>query len=93
MLAVNRFQIPAEDAVAFRADLDAVHALLAARVGYVDGWVGRNVDDPTLWTLVTRWENVGSYRRALSSYDVKVGATPVLGRALPEPSAFEVELD
>jgi hypothetical protein len=33
---------------------------------------------------------VGSYRRALSSYDVKVTAVPLLSLAYDEPSAFEV---
>ena len=49
-----------------------------------------NVDDPTLWTIVTRWENVGSYRRALSAYDVKLNAVPLLSRAIDEPSAYEL---
>ena len=58
--------------------------------GYVDGRIGRNLDDPTLWVLTTRWENVGAYRRALSSYDVKLQAVPLLSRAIDEPSAYEV---
>jgi hypothetical protein len=55
----------------------------------VGGEIGRNVDDPELWVLTTRWENVGSYRRALSAYDVKLSAVPILSRALDEPSAYE----
>lgn len=90
MLVVSRFRVAAEDAAAFAVELSAAHALLAGRPGYVDGVVGRNVDDPSLWVLQTRWENVGSYRRALSAYDVKLGAVPLLSRAIDEPSAFEV---
>jgi hypothetical protein len=94
MLVVNRFRVPpsatADEAVGFRADLAAAHALLAAQAGYLDGWIGRNLDEPDLWMLTTRWENVGAYRRALSSYDVKLGAVPTLSRALDEPSAYEV---
>jgi hypothetical protein len=89
VLVVNRFRVPEDGAVGFRADLEAAHALLAARPGYLDGSVGRNVDDPGLWVLTTRWENVGAYRRALSAYDVKVGAVPLLSRAVDEPSAYE----
>lgn len=89
MLVVNRFQVEESDA-AFAGDVAAAHALLAARPGYVGGAVGRNVDDPTLWVLETRWTNVGSYRRALSAYDVKLGAVPLLSRAIDEPSAYEV---
>ena len=51
-------------------------AALAERPGYVGGHVGRNVDDPDLWVLTTSWANVGSYRRALSAYDVKVARRP-----------------
>ncbi len=90
VLVVSRFRVPVEDGEPFRAELAAAHAVLATCVGYVDGQVGRNLDDPTLWALVTRWENVGAYRRALSSYDVKLNAVQLLSRALDEPSAYEV---
>jgi quinol monooxygenase YgiN len=86
VLVVNRFR--AEDE-AFRGDLEAALAVLAVQTGCEDGRLGRNVDDPGLWVMVTRWRDVGSYRRALSSYDVKVGAVPLLSRAIDEPSAFE----
>lgn len=89
MLVVSRFRVSADDGEEFRRDLEAARSLLAACAGYVDGTAGRNVDDPELWVLVTRWRDVGSYRRALSSYDVKLGAVPLLSRALDEPSAFE----
>lgn len=88
MLVVNRFRADADPA-ALRADLELVHGLLADKPGYVDGWIGRNVDDPDLWTLTTRWEHVGAYRRALSSYELKL-QMPVLMRAIDEPSAYEV---
>jgi hypothetical protein len=88
MLVVNRFRESDADG-SFREALEAALQLLAVQTGYEDGRLGRNVDDPTLWTMVTRWRDVGSYRRALSSYDVKMGAVPLLSRALDEPSAFE----
>ncbi|WP_395657821.1 antibiotic biosynthesis monooxygenase family protein [Nocardioides sp.] len=89
MLVVNRFRVPLESGEAFRADLATARDVLAACTGYVGGEIGRNVDDPELWVLTTRWENVGSYRRALSSYDAKLRAWPVLVGALEEPSAYE----
>jgi len=89
VLVVNRFRVPEPEADGFRADLERARQALALRPGHVGSDVGRNVDDPTLWTLVTRWENVGAYRRALSAYDVKLYAVPVLGRAVEEPSAYE----
>ncbi len=89
MLVVNRFRVPEEGAVEFRADLEVALEALADRVGYAGGHLGRNVDDPTLWTMVTVWKDVGSYRRALSAYDVKMRAVPLLSRAVDEPSAYE----
>ena len=90
MLVVSRFRVSADEAVAFRSDMEVAHDALAARPGYLAGTLGRNVDDPELWVLSTRWEHVGAYRRALSAYDVKLHAVPLLSRALDEPSAYEV---
>ena len=90
VLVVNRFRVPADAESSFRADLERAHATLAECPGYEHGRIGRNVDDPTLWVLVTTWEGPGAYRRALSSYDVKLHAVPVLGRAVDEPGAYEI---
>jgi hypothetical protein len=89
VLVVNRFRVPAAEGEAFRGDLAAAHEALARCAGYAGGEIGRNVDDAELWVLTTRWADVGSYRRALSSYDVKLNAVAVLGRAIEEPSAYE----
>jgi quinol monooxygenase YgiN len=88
VLVLNRFRADPTDE-AFRRDLEGALAALAGQPGFEDGRIGRNVDEPDLWVLVTRWRHVGSYRRALSSYDVKLRAVPVLSRALDEPSAYE----
>ncbi|MXG90867.1 antibiotic biosynthesis monooxygenase [Nocardioides flavescens] len=90
MLVVSRFRVPEAEGPSFREGIAAAHAVLAERPGYVAGQVGRNLDDPELWVLTTRWEHVGAYRRALSSYEVKLHAVPLLSRALDEPSAYEV---
>jgi hypothetical protein len=63
---------------------------LGEHAGFVRGTVGRAMDDPTLWVLETQWEDVGSYRRALSSYEIKATVVPLLSYAVDEPSAFEV---
>jgi len=90
VLVVSRFRVEEAEAAEFRVGLERAHATLAERPGYVAGHIGRNVDDPTLWALVTTWEHVGAYRRALSAYDVKLHAVPLLSRALDEPSAYEM---
>lgn len=90
VIVVSRFRVSAPEAEAFRGLAEAAHEALAQRPGYLHGSVGRNLDDATLWSIVTWWENVGSYRRALSAYDVKLNAVPLLSRAIDEPSAFEL---
>ena len=89
MLVVNRFRVPESEGERFRAEVAEAHAALSEQAGYLHGSIGRNVDDPTLWVLTSTWEHVGAYRRALSAYDVKLYAVPVLGRAIEEPSAYE----
>ena len=49
--------------------------------------------DPAPWLLTSEWDDVGSYRRALSTYEVKITAVPLLSRAIDEPTAFEVLTD
>jgi hypothetical protein len=89
VLVVNRFVVTGDD-TDFRARAGAALAALGACPGYVRGRLGRAYDDPTAWTLLTEWASVGAYRRALSAYDVKVNATPLLAESRDEPSAFEV---
>ena len=83
-----RFTVDASDE-RFPADAHEALAALAACRGYAAGRLGRAYDDPTAWCLVTEWTSVGAYRRALSTYDVKLRATPLLARAVPEASAYE----
>jgi quinol monooxygenase YgiN len=90
VLVVNRFRVAEEDSADFRAAAQQALEVLAQQRGYLGGEVGRNVDDTSLWLIQTSWEGPGAYRRALSAYDVKVRAWHLLGRALDEPSAYEV---
>lgn len=90
MLVVSRFAVPEDRAGDFAARGAAALAALAARPGYLRGRLGRALDEPLDWCLVTEWESVGAYRRALSAYEVKLHATPLLAQSRPEPSAFEV---
>ena len=89
MLAIARFSIPLNEAAEFRAQLESVKSVLANAPGFIDGSVGQNLDEPTLWVLSTTWENVGSYRRALSSTRAKLEAIPILARAIDEAGAYE----
>ncbi|CAM3840492.1 antibiotic biosynthesis monooxygenase family protein [Nocardioides zeicaulis] len=93
MLVVTRLRVPSPDPAAeagLRSGLLRALDILAAKPGWVGGEVGRNVDDPGLWVISTRWANVGSYRRALGSYEGKMHIQPLMVHAVDEPSAYEV---
>ena len=90
MIAIARFNVPLSESAAFATDAKIAFEALATCAGFVDGEFGQNLDEPTLWTIVTRWENVGSYRRALSAMRTKLEAIPLLARAIDEPGAYEL---
>lgn len=90
MLVVTRYTVKATDGPEFLEQVRTALAAFAACPGHLAGRAGRSTDDPALWLISTEWVNVGAYRRALSSYDVKVHAIPLMYRAQDEPSAYEL---
>jgi len=92
VFVVSRFDVDPAEAGDFVERARGALAALAARPGYRSGRVGRSLDEPTVWSIITAWEGVGAYRRALSAYDVKIGAAPLLALARDEPSSFETLL-
>jgi hypothetical protein len=91
VISVTHFAVTPADADFGERAADALQ-VLAARPGYVRGTLGRSTDDERHWVLVTYWQDVGSYRRALGAYDVKLRATPLLAQAVRQDSSFEALL-
>lgn len=91
MFAVTRLRVPEPDAAGFGAAAGVLLAALAQRPGFRTGELGRCTDDEGLWALVTRWDGVGAYRRALSAAEVKLAGAPVWVYALDEPGAYLTE--
>jgi len=93
VIVLTRFVVSDSDTDGFLSRGRAAVAVLAAREGFVSADFGRNLDDPSLWTLTTRWRDVGSYRRALQGNESKMVVVPMLSLAIDEPSAYDdVEL-
>ena len=92
MIAIARFEVPLAQASQFRAQIERAHQVFAERDGYISGGFGQNLDDNQLWSLVTIWQNVGSYRRALSALPVKMEVVPLLATAIDEPGAYSDDL-
>lgn len=70
--------------------LGHLRALLAAADGCVAVDLGRNVDEPGLWVLAGRWRDIGSWRRALSSYDVRLAWMELMPLVVDEPATYEL---
>ena len=90
MLVLNRFVIDPGTEDEFVQRAHAALAALAERPGYLSGRLTRALEEPGHWCLVTEWQSVGAYRRALGGFDVKVQATPLLAQSIDEPSAYEI---
>jgi len=65
-------------------------APLASRPGCESVQIGLATDESDLVVIVSRWESVGAYRKALSNFDVKAHSIPFLSTAVDESSAFEI---
>jgi quinol monooxygenase YgiN len=87
VLVITRFRVL--DVDGFLGRVDAARAVLRTRDGFEAADLQQNLDEPDLWVLVSRWRNVGSYRRALQGYESKMVVVPLLSEALDEPSAYE----
>lgn len=88
VLVVSRYRVDA-DRVSWTEQMRAALSVLAESSGFVRGQIAQATDDADLMVVSTTWENVGAYRRALSRYEVKMQAIPLLSTAIDEPSAFE----
>ncbi|GAA4555011.1 antibiotic biosynthesis monooxygenase family protein [Planotetraspora kaengkrachanensis] len=88
MFALIRYSVPDAQTEEFAARAREILDVLAAQPGYVRGQVGRSVDEPALWALVTEWEGAGFYRRALSA--ARMAMYPLMILMINEPSAFEI---
>ena len=90
MLAFSRFRVAPDAEASFVERAEAAVAFFRFRPGNVTADLVRNLNEPDLWAIRTEWENVGSYRRALGSYEGKMHIQPLMVHALDEPSAYEV---
>lgn len=93
LLVVSRFRVDDADRAAFLVDAENALAALTRQAGCRAGSLAQSTDDPALLAIRTEWDGVGAYRRALSAFEVKVEAVPLLSRAVDEPSAYEVIRD
>jgi quinol monooxygenase YgiN len=87
VIAISRFRVPG-DPSGFRAGAGLVVERFAASAGCEGAELVQNLDEPQLWAVVSRWADVGSYRRAFNGTEAKLVLMPLLSLAIDEPSAY-----
>lgn len=78
-----------DDHAAFTEAAAGALTVLSELPGFAEGHVLHNVDEHPRYVVATRWVDVGSFRRALSSPRAKLEVWPFLAAMRDEPSAFE----
>lgn len=89
LIVISRFRVPADTRSAFLDDAETALRALSAQAGCCAAALAQSTDEADLLLVRTEWAGIGAYRRALSAFDVKVHAVPLLSRAIDEPSAYE----
>jgi quinol monooxygenase YgiN len=89
VLVVTRFIVPDAGRCDFTASATRLQSALAARPGHVRSQLACALDDPERWVLVSEWVGVGAWRRALSAYEVRIEAVPLMALADAEPAVYE----
>ncbi|GAB2846621.1 hypothetical protein GCM10027176_57880 [Actinoallomurus bryophytorum] len=90
MLAITRYRVSDGETDDFVRTAQEVLRALEGSPGHLSGRLGRAVDDPELWAMVTDWGGAGFYRRALGAYDVRVALIPLSTLAIDEAGAYEI---
>jgi len=87
-VVITRYRV--EDFEAWLPGAREALAPLVTQEWCLGGEICAAVDDAHLAVITTQWPSVGAYRRAMSSFDVKMHTVPLLSMSLDEPTAFEV---
>jgi heme-degrading monooxygenase HmoA len=92
VVVVTRFIVPDESperAAEFVANAARLREAFRARPGHVRTTLARSLEEPSHWVLVSDWDRVGDWRRALSAYDVRIEVMPLMAYAENEPGVYE----
>ncbi len=90
VLVITRHRVAQSDLPEWLISAKAALAPLATQPGCISSEIALATDEADLVTVVTRWQGVGTYRRALSNFDVKIHSIPFLSTAVDQSTAFEL---
>lgn len=88
VIAIHRFLVPESDRQDFLAAAATALGHLRSRPGAQAVDLVANIDDRGLWALVSRWPDVGHYRRAIGGAAATYALMPLMAYVVDEPSAY-----
>jgi len=88
VFAISRFRVTSDRTADFTDRAQAAVDFFLGCRGCEGAWLLQNLDDPELWTITSRWADVGSYRRSFNGYEAKVVLVSLLSEAIDEPGAY-----
>lgn len=90
LLVITKHRVHPNEMASWTQSAKTAISPLAACAGCLGTEIGLATDEADLAVVVSKWENVGAYRRALSNFEVKMHSIPFLSTAVDESSAFEL---
>ena len=86
---VSLWGFTSQDSEQWRLEAQTALTVVAQHSGFLDAQILHSPDEPSRYLVEVRWQDVGSYRRAMSSTEMKLHVWPFLAGMLNEPTVYE----
>jgi quinol monooxygenase YgiN len=90
---VGQLIVPAAKRDSFDQGYDRMSELFSESPGFLSMELGQSTDSLEDLTVIHRWESVGSYRKALSRYEIKAEVIPFLSHFMRDSVTVEIISD
>lgn len=87
---ISQWSFDVADYISWQTQLNDVVSVLQNTKGFESLIVLHSPDEPTRYQVHCSWEDVGSYRRGVSSTQAKLVIWPFLATMIDTPSSFEI---
>ena len=90
---VGQLSVSAAERDSFDQGYDRMSELFSESPGFLSMELGQSTDSLEDLTVIHRWESVGSYRKALSRYEIKAEVIPFLSQFMRDSVTVEIISD
>lgn len=90
---IAQLAVPTGSRVQFEQGYERMVELCAQSPGFLSSELGQSTDSLEDFTLIHRWADVGTYRKFLSRYEVKIEVIPFLSTFTQDSVTVEIIMD